>query len=187
MADVKFNSPDIRLLIEVSREMESNYTAGDAMWSGSPFQWIKSRPSRQVGKIGEELVSEWCESKNFEVRRSPDSDADRIISGHRIEIKFSTLWTDSKIYKFQQIRDQKYDFCFCLGISPFDVHAWLIPKKELIVNRPPSLVPQHGGSDGVDTKWLSFPADSPPKWLAPFGGRLADVAKLLQTAGKGRN
>ena len=30
------------------------------MWAGSPFGWIKTRPSRQVGAIGEKLVRHWC-------------------------------------------------------------------------------------------------------------------------------
>lgn len=185
MADLGFEDPDVRLVVELATSKEAEYTQGDAMWVGSPFRWIKARPSRQIGKIGEELVADWCSNKGFSVERSPDSDADRIIAGHRIEIKFSTLWTDNRIYKFQQIRNQNYDYCFCIGVSPFDVHAWLIPKSELREDRPPSFVPQHGGSDGLDTKWLSFVADSPPDWMKPFGGQLSDVAKLLKAAGKG--
>jgi hypothetical protein len=185
MTDVYFSDPDVRLVVELARGKEASYTAGDAMWVGSPFQWIKSRPSRQIGKIGEELVSEWCENKGFSVQRSTNSDADRVISGHRIEIKFSTLWTDNKIYKFQQIRDQAYDYCFCIGVSPFDVHAWLIPKTELKKDRLPSFGPQHGGSDGIDTKWLSFEAETPPSWLKPFGGTLSQVEELLKKAGSG--
>ena len=186
MVDIRFSDPDVQIVVDLAIEKEPQYAAGDAMWAGSPFQWIKSRPSRQIGKIGEELVADWCVKKGFSVKRSTDSDADRIISGHRIEIKFSTLWTETKIYKFQQIRDQDYDFCFCIGVSPKDVHAWLIPKSELRKDRPPTFIPQHGGSDGLDTKWLSFEAKSPPAWLKPFGGQLKDVAKLLKAAGVGR-
>ena len=185
MSNLYFEDPDVRLVVELAQNKEASYTKGDAMWVGSPFHWIKARPSRQIGKIGEELVADWCTSKGLIVKRSPDSDADRIIAGHRIEIKFSTLWTESKIYKFQQIRDQNYDYCFCIGVSPFDVHAWLIPKSELRDSRPPSFIPQHGGSDGLDTKWLSFEAASPPQWLKPFGGQLSDVDVLLKSAGKG--
>lgn len=186
MVDFKFTDPDVRLVVELAADKEASYTESDSMWAGSPFRWIKARPSRQIGKIGEELVADWCSSKGFKVERSRDSDADRIISGHRVEIKFSTLWTENKIYKFQQIRDQNYDFCFCIGVSPFDVHAWLIPKTALRKDRPPSFGPQHGGSSGTDTKWLSFEADSPPPWLKPFGGQLSDVAKILKAAGSGR-
>ena len=183
--DLELQSNDLRLVVQLATEMEGSYAKGDEMWADSPFRWIKSRPSRQVGKIGEELVSAWCSKRGFDVRRSGDSDADRIIEGHRVEIKFSTLWTDNKIYKFQQIRDQDYDFCFCLGVSPLEVHAWFIPKSELRESRPPALVPQHGGADGIDTKWLSFQADAPPSWLNRFGGSLEQVAELIADAGSG--
>lgn len=96
-----------------------------------------------------------------------------------MEVKYSSLWTDNQQYRFQQIRDQDYDYCFCLGVSPFDVHAWFIPKDELMVDRPPAPGPQHGGQAGRDTKWLAFPADDPPTWLATYGGTLADVYRLI--------
>lgn len=186
MATNKITDPDVRIFAALAADKESEYADDDVMWDGSPFRWIKTRPSRQIGSIAEALVSGWCATRGFDVVRSPGSDADRIVNGHRIEIKFSTLWTDNLIYKFQQIRDQNYDFCFCIGVSPFDAQAWLIPKLELRTSRPPSLVPQHGGAVGRDTKWLSFVAASPPAWLEPFGGRLGDVAKLLKAAGQGR-
>jgi len=152
------------------------------MWAGSPFEWIKTRPSRQVGAIAEKLVRHWCAARNLVVARSPDTEADMVISGVRVEVKYSSLWTDNGIYKFQQIRDQNYDYCFCLGVSPFDAHAWFIPKSTLMDDKPPSLVPQHGGRRGRDTRWLSFAADSPPDWLAPFGGTLSDVHRLILEA-----
>ena len=50
------------------------------MWAGSSFQWIKSRPSRQVGAIGEKLVSHWCVAKGLDVARSPDSETDTVLN-----------------------------------------------------------------------------------------------------------
>ena len=80
------------------------------MWLGSPFYWIKGRPSRQVGTIGEALVAGWAAAKGFEVQRPLSSDHDRRIEGLKVEIKFSTLWTDHEIFKFQQLRDQDGEF-----------------------------------------------------------------------------
>ena len=176
------DDPEVALLAHLAEELEGQYASDAAMWAGSPFQWIKTRPSRQVGAIGEKLVSHWCVAKGLDVARSPDSQADLVISGFRVEVKYSSLWTDNRIYKFQQIRDQDYDYCFCLGVSPFNAHAWFIPKAELMIDKPPSLVPQHGGSAGRDTKWLSFPADDPPEWLSPFGGTLTMVHRLISDA-----
>ncbi len=169
------------MLAGIAATIEGDYIDRDIEWVGSPFAWIKARPSRQIGAIGEALVAGWCAAKGFDVVRSPDTDADRVIAGKRIEIKFSSLWTGLPIFKFQQIRDQNYEFCFCLGVSPFDAQAWLIPKSALAVVRPPFLVHQHGGARGLDTMWLSVVASDPPDWLLPFGGRLSEVARLLKS------
>jgi len=130
------------------------------------------------------LVAGWCAAKGFDVVRSRSSQADRIVDGHRIEIKFSTLWKNGG-YKFQQIRDQDYDYAFCLGVSPFDAHAWLIPKtilRQYVIGH----MGQHTGAGGSDTAWLGFPPNKPFDWMAPYGGRLSDVAQLLSTNGRGR-
>lgn len=177
-----YSDAESQLMARLSENLMPEYPLNDSMWEGSPFSWIRTRPARQVGAIGEKLVSSWCEQKNFLVQRTGDSDADRLINGIRVEIKFSTLWTENKIYKFQQIRDQEYEYCFCLGVSPFAVHAWFIPKAEICKPRPPALVHQHGGVDGRDTLWLSFQADSPPSWLAKFGGTLEGVEALIKSA-----
>jgi hypothetical protein len=83
-----------------------------------------------VGKIGEQLVEVLCKAMGLDVKSSGDSEADLIIAGRRVEVKFSTLW-ESGHYKFQQIRDQNYEFAVCLGFSPFDVHCWVISKELL--------------------------------------------------------
>lgn len=156
----------------------------DDPWIGSPFEWILRVPSRTKGAIGELLVSEWASAKGLHVKRSPSSEADRIINGHRIEIKMSTLWKSGG-FKFQQIREQNYDFCLCLGISPFEVNAWLLPKdvlREYVIGH----MGQHTGAAGSDTAWLGFNADSPYNWMAPYGDRLRDVDYLLRQAGGGQ-
>jgi hypothetical protein len=114
------------------------------------------------------------------VTRSPDSDADRLVNGRRAEIKFSTLWK-SGVYKFQQLRDQNYEFVICLGVSPNDAHCWVIPKAEIMRRwgARDGVVPQHGGSGGTDTAWLSFDVASVPPWLAAYGGTLAQAARVL--------
>jgi len=179
-------SSDFSQLTAVAEKLAIDYVDPVSNpWQGSPFAWIQTRPPRQKGAIGESLVAGWAASVNFSVGRPANSEADRIINGWRVEIKYSNLWTDTGIYKFQQIRDQSYDFVFCLGLSPFEVHAWFIPKSEVMRDRPPELVPQHGGTAGRDTRWLSFPASNPPSWLSPFGGTLSQVRTLIEAAGKG--
>ena len=174
----------MQLLAGVAGTIQLDYaTTSDDPWAGSPFQWILAQPSRTKGAIGEQLVAGWCAAKNFDVVRSGDSEADRIIEGHRVEIKFSTLWKSGG-YKFQQIRNQDYEYLFCLGIAPFDAHAWLIPKNVLL-EHVIGHMGQHTGATGTDTAWLGFDAIQPYDWMAPYGGRLADVRRLLNENGRG--
>ncbi len=169
---------DADLVVGISTALQAEYEGRDSVaWEGSPFDWIRRRASRQVGAIGEFIVERWAQSHKLEVKRSPDSDADRVIEGARIEIKFSTLWTSKNGgYTFQQIRDQNYKFLLCLGISPFKVHAWIIEKSKIPFDK---LKHQHGGAKGTDTWWLTFHPDSPPTWL-PGKGSLRDVLTVLK-------
>ena len=80
--------PDVRMLTGIAASLYADYEDDDLSWAGSPFAWIKSRPSRQRGKIGEQLVAGFFAAKNFDVAKSPDSEADRIIGGVRVEISF---------------------------------------------------------------------------------------------------
>jgi hypothetical protein len=176
--------PDVQILASLSASLAPDYaSAADNPWIGSPFEWILRVPSRTKGAIGEALVAGWAAAKGFDVVRSRSSNADRIINGHRIEIKMSTLWKSGG-FTFQQIRDQEYDYCLCIGFSPFDVQAWLLPKtvlNEFVIGH----MGQHTGATGRDTSWLSFQADLALTWMGPYGDRLSDVGRLLMTNGPG--
>ncbi len=113
---------DVRMLAHASQALQKTYDQGEEAWQESPFAWIRRRPSRQKGAICEQLVSGFLVSKGFKVARAPDSEADRLVDGVRVEIKSSLLWA-SGAYKFQQLRDQDYAFVLCLGIGPFDVRC----------------------------------------------------------------
>lgn len=171
---------DVRLLAAISAQLQPDYVnpEQEAQWKDSPFNWIRARPSRQRGKIGEQLVAGWCAAKGLNVNRSPDGEADRIIEGKRAEIKFSTLW-ESGAYTFQQIRDQNYAYAICLGLSPFDAHCWVISKR-LLRQHVIGHTGQHRGRLARDTFWFSFPADSPPGWLVSCGGRLSAAFEILR-------
>ncbi len=160
------SDPDVALLASISAAIMTDYIdpASDP-WVGSPFAWIKTRPSRQVGAIGEQLVADWCAAKGLDVLRTGDAEADRIINGKQVEVKFSTLWAGGN-YVFQQIRDQRYDIVVMLGLSPFMASCWVVPKailRELPLK--PGLSYQHGGRLGRDTMWLQFHSTNPPDWL----------------------
>lgn len=172
--------PDVRTLAGISQALQGEYQSENQEWMGSPFAWIKTRPSRQVGAIGEKLVAGWLAARGFNVTRAGDSDADRVVEGKRVEIKFSTLWANGG-YKFQQLRDQNYDVAVCLGVSPFDAHCWVIPKDDVIrlwkVDH--KIASQHGGQDGADTAWIDVRPDQIPDWLRQYGGSLSAAMSAL--------
>jgi hypothetical protein len=139
-------NPDFEFFASITTHIHSEFINLDESWKDSPFVWIHTLSSGARGKLGKRLVSAWCAAKGLTIDSSPDSDADLLINGHRVEIKFSTLWK-SGIYKFQQIRDQNYEFAICLGISPFDAHCWVI-SKNLLYKHIIGHKPQHKGSKG---------------------------------------
>ena len=177
---MQIHDPDVRILAGIASTLEADYASADAEWRGSPFAWIKTRPSRQVGKIGEQLVAGWLAARGFNVCRSPDSEEDRVIENRRVEIKFSTLWKNGG-YKFQQLRDQNYQLAICLGVSPFDAHCWVLTKEEILRqwHETGNLSWQHGGARGSDTAWLTVNPEEVQPWLNGFGGNLRDALSVL--------
>lgn len=167
--------PEVQILAGISSTLEADYTENDAVWRGSPFAWIRTRPSRQKGAIGEKLVAGWLAARGFNVTRAKNSDADRVIESKAVEIKFSTLW-ESGSYTFQQLRDQQYDLAICLGVSPFDAHCWVIEKRDILRywKETGELTSQHGGASGSDTAWLTVNPKSVPGWLRAHGGTLRE-------------
>ena len=179
MRNLQFDS-DVREIISIAENLRNEYRNYNSDWIDSPFAWIKDLSSRTRGKVGEQLIEHWCKEQNFDVRSSPDSGADRIIDGLRVEIKSSTLWK-SGIYKFQQLRDQAYDVVICLGLSPHNVHCWILPKEVIFKQwRSGGIGGQHGGRQGTDTAWLTVKPNAPQSWLTPQNGRPADAIKILR-------
>jgi len=172
------SDPEVRLLASLGSTLQPDYINAEqeCLWQGSPFNWIRKLPSRRKGKVGEQLVAGWCAAKGFDVCRTGDTEADRIISGQRVEIKMSTLW-ETGIYRFQQLRDQNYAHVFCLGLSPLDAHCWVIPKSEAWSRTGG----QHKGKGAIDTKWLVFDPKNPPEWLSDYGGRLAQAFEIIRS------
>jgi len=54
---VMIKDPEVRILAAISQGLQADYQSEDSSWEGSPFAWIRLRPSRQVGAIGERLVA----------------------------------------------------------------------------------------------------------------------------------
>jgi hypothetical protein len=172
-------------LAKISSGFGNERSAALDNWAGSPYEWLLAIPSRAKGAYGEKFVSELFRVNDFDVFKPlSGTDHDRVIQGHRIEIKLSTLWSKAPVYKFQQIRDQDYDYVLCLGISPDSANCWVIPKAEMNVDKE-GVSHQHGGARGVDTMWLSFEASSPPAWMNKYGGDLDAAIEMMRSLGTG--
>jgi len=170
---------DFNLFASAAEFIKPEFEKDRTAWNESPFEWVLGLPSGSKGKLGKRLVYQWCAVKGLSIGNSPDSEADMLINGHRVEIKFSTLWQDG-IYTFQQIRDQNYEYAVCLGISPFQAHCWVISKKILkkfVIGH----LGQHTGISGKDTAWFSIDPINPHAWLSECGGTLDEAYVVLKS------
>ena len=171
-------SPDFNLLATAANYIRKDFEHDSIDWHGSPFEWVLSLPAGTKGKLGKQLVFQWCALKNLAVSHSPDSQADMLINGHRVEVKLSTLWK-AGFYKFQQIRNQNYEYCICLGVSPYEAHCWVF-SKPVLVQYVIGHLGQHTGSSGKETAWLTIDPKNPPEWVTPFGGTLEQAFIVLK-------
>lgn len=172
------SNDDLERMVQVSLELAAEHREIDD-WEGSPFAWILAVPPGTRGKVGRQLVAAWAQKAGFRVR-SGNRDGQLLldINGLLVQVKMSTLWK-SGIYRFQQIRDRDYDFCLCLGISPNDVHVWLIPKEVLdtyVIGQRG----QHTGANSDETYWFDAGPRDVEHWLGPYGNQLSDARAALE-------
>ncbi len=152
-------------LIEHTNSLYSEYRDVISEWDDSPFLWVKQLSSRVKGSVGEKIVKNISLGLGLEIRKRSSSDCDLIIGNIPAEVKLSMLWETGE-YCFQQIRNQKYSYGILLGLSPHNSHLWVVPKDILIHNS----IPQHGGSESIETRWLKFNVNKIPKWMNNYGG-----------------
>lgn len=182
---ISINTPEFELLASAANYIKGEFEAEASDWSGSPFEWVLTLPSGSKGKLGKRLVYQWCAIKGLSINNSPDTEADMLINGHRVEIKFSTLWKTG-IYKFQQIRDQNYEYSICLGISPYEAHCWIISKAILRKNVIGHLG-QHTGANSQETAWFTVNPKKPPEWIGQCGGSLERASIVLKNLSRRNN
>lgn len=173
------NDPEFDLLATAANYIKPEFEKESTIWIDSPFNWARSLPSGSKGKLGKRLVYQWCAIKGLSLNNSPDSEADMLVNGHRVEIKFSTLW-EAGFYKFQQIREQNYEYSILLGVSPFEAHCWVVSKsilRQYVIGH----MGQHTGSSGKETAWLTVNPTNPPDWLNECGGTLEKAFAVLRS------
>jgi len=169
-------SPEFQMLAATASNLQEEWEEKSDLWKGSPFEWIVQLPARSKGKLARRLISTWFVSKGLQIDRIKDSSEVITIKNLQFAIKFSTLWTTGH-YKFQQIRKSGPDFVICFGISPFEVHCWVLNKEYAIKNG----TQQHkGASEYLITINPSFP----PQWVLDHGGSLEQASQVLKNITK---
>lgn len=175
-------STDFELLATSANYIKNDLIKSNSAWIGSPFDWVMGLAPGTKGKLGKLLAYQWCALKGLSVGSSPDSEADMTVNGHRVEVKFSTIWQEGS-YRFQQIRNQNYEYSICLGISPQTANCWVISKKilmEFVIGH----LGQHTGAKGTETAWFLVYPDNPPPWLIGCGGTLEQAYAVLRSLSK---
>jgi len=105
------------------------------------------------------------------------------VKGKIVQSRFSTGWSQGG-FKFQQLRNDRYDAVFCLGITPQKAYAWVIPKSAIFdqtgfLLKKPGLTTQHKGKRGSDTAWITIDLTALPAWMSACGGTVSEALDIL--------
>jgi hypothetical protein len=140
------------------------------LWKNSPFEWILQLPARKKGKLARQLVASWLATKGISYELSGDSSETLVINKYRFAIKFSTIWA-TRLYKFQQIRSEGFDYVICLGISPFNAHCWIFDRAYAIKNAKKQHATEY---------WMTINPEQPQDWVQGYGGTLDQAYSRLK-------
>ena len=166
-------------MIEIINSFRLDYCPNTPYTPNRPLEWVKEcgmAPAR-LGAFGKIVVRQFLTDNGFSVDDYSGRDVDFTVDGRRVASKLSTLW-ERDVYRFQQIRDDNYEFLFCLGISPGIANIWVARKSEIVWG---DLQHQHRGEIGVDTWWITFtPPSSPHTWMHPQNGDPSAICEHLR-------
>ncbi|MHB8193418.1 MAG: DNA-methyltransferase [Bellilinea sp.] len=167
--------PEFEMLASLAMYIRNDIEVLNELWDASPFSWVTQLPAAKKGKLGRTLIASWCAAKGLIVDYPKDKKASLIINGCRVATKFSTLWSEGE-YKFQQIRNDGYDYLICLGISPLEAHCWVFKLEDII----DKIKPQHKGADFM----LSLNPEKLPSWAKNGGGSLETAFAIIKNLKK---
>ena len=163
---------DFEMLAAIASNLQDELQNKSELWKNSPFEWLLQFSARQKSSFGRQLIAAWCESQGLVTSKPKESSESLIINSHKMSIKFSTLWTNG-IYKFQQIRQEGYDYVLCFGISPNEAHCWVFKRDFIIKNA----VRQHKGAAEY---WIAINPKKLPDEFKDSGGSLEQALQILE-------
>lgn len=168
------NSKKFKELVKITSNIQDDFEKESDIWKNSPFEWIAHLPPRSKSKIARQILLRWLENEKVSIKRAEGINENLIIGKKTIAIKNSMLWK-SNVYRFQQIRTEGPDYLICFGISPKNVHCWVLTKK-LAIEKGRI---QHRGANGSEY-WLTIDPYNIDNWLLKCGGSLEKVTELLK-------
>ena len=160
-------------VIEIAESLKDGKTQQEeqkiAIWAGSQLAWTRSLAAGTKGKLGRQLVIELCRDEGLTAiqRRFLV-----YVENKAVSVKCSVLGLEGN-YFFENVKEDGYQFLFCLGISPHDVHAWVIPSEKLQEAKH-----QHGKAD----QWMIVAPNNPPELFRECGpsGEIDEALKALR-------
>lgn len=170
---IEIFSSEFKNLIKITSNFQSIYDEKSDIWRNSPFEWIMHLPARSKGKIAREILIKWLSNEGIILEREGGTNENLVINKKIYAVKFSSLWADKNIYKFQQIRMDGPNFVICFGISPFEVHCWVMPKEVAIENGSV----QHKGSE----YWLKVDLKKDKSWIHEYGGSISRALQVIKS------
>lgn len=170
----KYFDEDFLLLAKTASYLQKDLEQINDMWKDSPFEWVLQLPPRSKAKLGREILTPWLINNGIEVRKPKSSSETLTLNGVDFAIKFSLLWKN-QVYQFQQIKSSGPENIICFGISPNQVHCWVIDKKTAISNGSS----QHKGANGSEY-WVEIDPHNLPAWIKDFGGNLKQAVEIIK-------
>lgn len=166
---------EFRELMAITSNIQDDIEEENDIWKNSPFEWIAHLPARSKSKVARQILVRWLSNEGIDLERESGSNENLSIGNFSFAIKASMLWVVN-IYKFQQIRSNGPEYIICFGISPFEVHCWVIPKKVAIEKG--SI--QHRGANDSE-HWLTIDLSKKEPWIENYGGTLSDALKMIKS------
>jgi len=152
-------SEDFKSLAATASMLENEFKARDRFWANSPFEWMHYLTSSQKEKIGKELILSWLEREGIALE----------LNDQKISYRFSTLFTEGN-YEFKNTKKDDYDHLLCLGISPFETHAWVFERADILA---------HSKEDRIALNPKKLPT-----WVNKSEGSLKNAIQYLKKLGK---
>jgi hypothetical protein len=125
------------------------------------------------GRAGLLMVRELLALNGYATTRAKGIAQSLTVKKLVVKVKLSLEWEDAT-FAFEQIEDDPYDLLAMLGLRPREGFLSMCPKAIALRNA--------AGQHKQPSRWVVFSPSAPPRWLAPHGGNVSQLAATLSAA-----